>query len=234
MWKTNGFPFGKSSTHVGFSASMLVYRRASGHNLKLSKYPIFGHTPMANTSSHPRWQVISISGGMSMGSDRSECNWLGSLGLWTFHHHCRCVNTTLIFRVSVALRSSNWATEIPPFHRLQMGYPPVPCFIIVFPINFARIWDYINYIHHFSDTPTSPTSYIYNNIYIYLSHDFKNILVIYQELFAVETPFHHPSPPGNAKKPPIHGSSHLINHRCRWMPGKAEGNFNSLGWAEFG
>ena len=144
------------------------------------------------------------------------------------------VNTTLIFRVSVALRSSNLATEIPPFHRLQMGYPPVPCFIIVFPINFARIWDYINYIHHFSDTPTSPTSYIYNNIYIYLSHDFKNILVIYQELFAVETPFHHPSPPGNAKKPPIHGSSHLINHRCRWMPGKAEGNFNSLGWAEFG
>jgi hypothetical protein len=78
------------------------------------------------------------------------------------------VNTTLIFRVSVALRSSNWATEIPPFHRLQMGYPPVPCFIIVFPINFARFWDYINYIHHFSDTPTSPTSYIYNNIYIYI------------------------------------------------------------------
>ena len=76
------------------------------------------------------------------------------------------VNTTLIFRVSVALRSSNLAMEIPPFHRLQMGYPPVPCFIIVFHINVARIWDYINYIHHFSDTPTSPTSYIYNYIYI--------------------------------------------------------------------
>ena len=28
----------------------------------------------------------------------------------------------------------------------------------------------------------------------------KNILVVYQELFAGETPFHHPSPPGNVKK----------------------------------